>query len=83
MISTHPTYRVGLERVDDLRREAETWRRVKLARAEPNPSPSTTRPAQSLQPKHDQAAHTLAVAARARGEIRRVALTLVPGRGQP
>jgi hypothetical protein len=66
----------------DLRREAQAWRPVKLARAELNPSRSTTQPAHSLQPKHNQAAHSLAVAGRTRGEIRRVALTLVPGRAQ-
>jgi hypothetical protein len=56
-----------------LRREAQAGRSVKLARAELNPSRSTTQPAHLLQPKHNQAAHSLA------DEIRRVALTLVPG----
>jgi hypothetical protein len=58
MISTHLIYQVGLERIDDLRREAKPRRWVKLARAEPNPSPSTTRDEQPLQP--DRAAHRLA-----------------------
>jgi hypothetical protein len=42
MISPDLTYRVALERIDDLRREAKAWRWVKLARAELNPSPSRT-----------------------------------------
>ena len=60
MISTDLIYRVGLERIDDLRREAEAWRSVKLARAELDPSPSTTSGEWPLQPKHNQAAHALA-----------------------
>ena len=62
MISSHTTYQMGLERINDLRRrEAEAWRSLKLARRELNRSPSTTtRPEQPLQPNHDQAAHTLA-----------------------
>ena len=42
MISPDLTYRVALERIDDLRPEAKAWRWVKLARAELNPSPSRT-----------------------------------------
>lgn len=82
MISADLTYQAGLERIDDLRREAESRRAVKPARAELNASPSMTRRAQSLQPNHDRAAHALAAAARARGEIRRVALTLGLGRAR-
>jgi hypothetical protein len=36
MISSHLTYRAGLTRIDDLRREGEDRRRVKLARSERN-----------------------------------------------
>jgi hypothetical protein len=60
MISNHASYQLGLERIDNLRREAEAWRSVKPARAESDPSPSTTWAEQPLQPDHDQAAHALA-----------------------
>jgi hypothetical protein len=49
MISNDPTYHVGLARIDDLRREAQTRRCVKPARAGPNRSPSAP-PQQPVQP---------------------------------
>jgi hypothetical protein len=51
---------VGLERIHDLRREAEAWRRVRLARALLNPSPSTALPEQPAAARPRQAAHALA-----------------------
>jgi hypothetical protein len=50
MISPDLTYQVGLERIDDLRREAKAWRWVKLARAELNASPSRTEKERHLRP---------------------------------
>jgi hypothetical protein len=49
MISSDRTYQAGLARVDDLRREAQTRRYVKPARAGPNPWPAAAR-RQPLQP---------------------------------
>jgi hypothetical protein len=49
MISSDLNYRAGLARIDDLRREAQTTRYVKPARAGPNRSPSAAR-RQLLQP---------------------------------
>jgi hypothetical protein len=34
MINSYVTHRIGLERIDDLRREAEVWRSGRSARAE-------------------------------------------------
>ena len=42
MISPDLIYRVGLGRIDDLRREAKAWRWIELARAELNALPSST-----------------------------------------
>jgi len=50
MTSSHLTHQIGLERIDDLRREAEAWRSVKLARAELDPPPLTPRTERLLQP---------------------------------
>lgn len=50
MISSHLTQQMGHERIQDLRREADARRRVKLARGELDVSPSMTQPGQSLQP---------------------------------
>jgi hypothetical protein len=54
MISSDLIYRAGLARIDDLRREGQTRRYVKPARAGPNPWPSAAgrRPLQpSSQPR--------------------------------
>ena len=42
MTSNHHTYQVGLRHVEDLRREADSRRRVRLARTGREASPSTT-----------------------------------------
>jgi hypothetical protein len=46
MISGELTYQAGLERIDGLRRQAEAWRQVRLARAELDPAPQTNPPVQ-------------------------------------
>ena len=50
MISSHLTRQMGLERIDDLRRGADTWRWVKLARRALDLSPSMSQPNQ--RPPH-------------------------------
>jgi hypothetical protein len=49
MTSSYLTYQAGLARIDDLRLQAEAWRRVKLARAELGTSRSMTRHEQPLK----------------------------------
>ena len=52
MIGNRSTYQVSLERIDDLRREAEAWRWAKLACAELSLPSSTAWREQPLHPNH-------------------------------
>jgi hypothetical protein len=54
MISSDLTYRAGLARMDDLRRQAKTRQYIKPVRAGPNPWPAAARrqpPQPSPQPR--------------------------------
>jgi hypothetical protein len=51
MISSHITHRMALERIDDLRREADRQRQVKLARTQRSAAP-TAQPESPLRSNH-------------------------------